>query len=322
MSLRKRERERAERAALERVRGRIVTGIHAGHLNTGDRLPSYRELSHETGLDLRAAARIYAALEKEGLVEIRGKTGVYVSSQERIGGRVLAETARWTVGVLTEAWRRHIPMQDYPAFVERCIATLRVRCACIESTEDQLTSLCRELADDFGVSSSPIHGDQLLGFTLDGVTEATRMTLAQANMIVTTTFQAANVRPLAIALEKPLVVMKLDQDLTQAIERHLADKDLIVVCVDPRFIERMRAVFEQPGGGRIHGILVSNKPALARINTEEPIVVTAAARSQLKKSQSFRSLLPANYRIFSPQSAQDVIETVIRLNLEAMRQHS
>ena len=61
----------AEERLTNLVRDRVIAGIHTGRLNVGDRLPSYREISDETGADLRAVARAYGVLEAEALVEVR-----------------------------------------------------------------------------------------------------------------------------------------------------------------------------------------------------------------------------------------------------------
>ena len=71
---------------LKRLRDYIVSRMHIGHLHGGDQLPSYRELSEKWDVDHRVIARAYRALEAEGLVEIRGRSGVFLQEQERIGG--------------------------------------------------------------------------------------------------------------------------------------------------------------------------------------------------------------------------------------------
>jgi DNA-binding transcriptional regulator YhcF (GntR family) len=93
----------SESSLINRLRYRIVNALHLGDLHAGGRLPSIREISQETGTDHRAVANAYRTLEAEGLVQVRGRSGVYVAPQERFGGELLAETARWMAGVLTEA---------------------------------------------------------------------------------------------------------------------------------------------------------------------------------------------------------------------------
>jgi DNA-binding transcriptional MocR family regulator len=73
---------------LRRLRNYIVARTHIGHLHPGDQLPSYRTLSERWDIDHRMIARAYRALAAEGLVEVRGRAGVFLKEQEHIGGQV------------------------------------------------------------------------------------------------------------------------------------------------------------------------------------------------------------------------------------------
>ena len=318
MNQRKRARQQSERAALDLLRGRILSGIHTGHLHAGDRLPTYREISEETGLDLRAVARLYEALEAEGLVRVRGRLGVFIAEQERAGGEVLEETARWMVGVLREAWTRRIHLPDFPELVRKCMETVEVKCACIESTEDQLYTLCTELHRDFGFRSSPVHADQLVPIHIgDLLQQRLPPELRDADLLVTTAFHAAALRRIADEMDKPLVVIQLNPDLVRAMERRLAEGDLTVICVDPRFVERVRLIVGPELSGRIRGVLVDDTAALERLDPDEPVMISSAARARLGTLR-VRSLLPAG-AILAPDSAEDLIQVLLRFNLDAMK---
>ena len=83
-----------------RLRDRILSGLHLGHLQPGDRLPSIRQVAAESGEDARAISRAYRQLEAEGLVEIRTRSGIYVAPQAHLGGDVLEESAQWVALVV------------------------------------------------------------------------------------------------------------------------------------------------------------------------------------------------------------------------------
>lgn len=312
MSRRKRERERREQQALDRIRGRIVSGMHAGHLHPGARLQSYREIAAQTGVDLRAVARVYAVLAREGLVELRGKTGVFAAHQERIGGAVLAETARWMVNVLGEAWQRRIALPDYPEFLRRCVATTGVRCACVESTADQLFTLCTELARDFGLLTTPVHATSVTSATSGSLPAALR----DAHLLATTSFHAAALRPLADSLGKPLVIIRLDADFTTRIEQQLLHGELTLICVDAGFAERFRAVFAVDRPESVRVILAADSHALARVRLDEPAIVTHAARQQLGSRRLPPSIQANGSTIIARESAVELIEQIVRINLE------
>jgi DNA-binding transcriptional regulator YhcF (GntR family) len=70
----------------DRLRDRILNALHLGTLRPGDRLPSIRTLWREMGVDHRVVAQAYRSLEAEGLVEVRGRSGVSVAPQDQLGG--------------------------------------------------------------------------------------------------------------------------------------------------------------------------------------------------------------------------------------------
>lgn len=321
MSERKRAREMNEAAARDLLRGRILSGIHNGHFNAGDRAPTYREIAAETGLDLRAVARIYADLEREGLVEVRGRQGVFIAPQERIGGRVLQETARWLVGVLREAWTRKIQLPEFPDFVRECISTVEVSCACIESTEDQLDTICNELRRDFGFRSEAVHADRLVPLQI-GPELLARIPdeLRDADFLVTTAFHAAAVRSIARALEKPLTVVRLNPEIVRDLERHLSVGELTVICVDPRFLERVRLVVGGEHAERIRGVLASDSEAIEHLDPHVPVLISHAARTRLEEVD-LPPEVPSS-PVLARECAEELTELLVRFNLEAMREHA
>ncbi len=124
---------------IEQLRDRIVSSLHRGRLHGGDRLPSLRTLSRYFDADPRAISAAYRVLEGEGLVEIRGRSGIYVAEQERLGATgVLSETGRWVAGIAAEAWKRRVTLSDLPELIRRCTASVPLIAAFVESTEDHM----------------------------------------------------------------------------------------------------------------------------------------------------------------------------------------
>ncbi|MBW3570948.1 MAG: GntR family transcriptional regulator [Gemmatimonadetes bacterium] len=313
MSERKRAREWTERQAVDLMRGRILSGLHGGHLHAGDRLATYRDLALETGLDLRAVTRVYEALAGEGLVEVRGRAGVFVAPHERLGGRVLEETARWMVGVLRESWLRQMELPRFPDFARECIATSPVRCAFIESTVDQLETICNELRRDFGFFTTPVDAGQLgAGFEGGEETRAVR----EADLLVTTAFHAARVRPLAERLDKPLMVVRLHPDIVRELQRLAAAGELTVVYVDPRFAERVRLVVGGDDASRIRFVAAEDREAVRRLGSSGAVVVSHAARARVGDI-GVATAVPGG-RVLSTESAEELIELLVRFNLQAI----
>jgi DNA-binding transcriptional regulator YhcF (GntR family) len=303
-----------------RLRDRILSELHLGRLHAGDRLPSIRELASHIGADQRVVAQVYRLLEAEGLVEVRGRSGVYVAPQDRFGGELLAETAQWVAETLTDAWKRRIRVSDFPELVRRCTATVRLHCACIESNEDHLTSLCTEASDDFGLEVHPVYIDALGEAEEGRVINVDRLPseLRSADLLLTSAFHAGVVRPIAAVLQKPLLVMRVHPDLVDAIERHLRTAPLTFVSADPGFGERMRTLHGNVGGeNRIRVVLADDADAVAGLNPSEPVLLTRAARERLGDVDL--PLIAPHSPSFSAESARELMELLIRLNMEAQQ---
>ncbi|HEX5869508.1 MAG TPA: GntR family transcriptional regulator [Longimicrobium sp.] len=298
------------------LRERLLAGIHTGRVAAGGRLPSYREISDELGVDLRAVARAYALLEAEGLVEVRGRSGVFLAEQKRVGGRVLAETARWFVAVAREAWIRRLRVPELSDFVRECTASRVVHCAFVEGTVDQVASIGTELAEDFGFEVAAVHADRFAPVAVDGDPPRPRTPaeLRQADFIATTAFHAQDVQQVAAGLEVPLVVIRLNPMFTREVERTLSERELVVVCVDPLFAERLKLIAGSEHPERVRTVLASDREAVARLDRAQPMLVSEAARNQLADLDLPRSF--PDQPMISPESADELMELLVRLNLE------
>lgn len=84
---------------VESLRYRISTGA----LRPGDRLPALRDAADAWSVNLHTVRKAYLALERDGLLEIRGPRGTFVAVERPMGG---SEVADFVLGVLTEGRRR------------------------------------------------------------------------------------------------------------------------------------------------------------------------------------------------------------------------
>ena len=304
---------------LRRLRDDIVSRIHIGHLQAGDQLPSYRELSEKWRVDHRMVARAYRALEEEGLVEIRGRSGVFLREQERIGGELPSETARWVANeVLTEAWQRRIKIPELPRRLQECTAAVKLRTACLESSEDIRYLLCRELREWFGFVTEGVATDHLpvqgAGrsvnvIPIDKLPSAVR----EADLLVTTRFHAHEVQPVAQVLGKPHVVVAMHPVAAEMVLEQLRKGPLTVVCVDPRFGNRLKLIAGPEHQDRVRVVLARDKEAVGKLDPDEPVFISTAAMAQLDRHPpSFVKGVPA----FASESAAELAFLLIRLNLE------
>lgn len=304
---------------LKRLRNYVVARMHTGHLRPGDQLPSYRELSQKWEVDHRMIARAYRALEAEGLVEVRGRAGVFLREQEHIGGELPTETAQWVAtDVITEAWQRRIKIPEMPTLMQRCIASVKLRTACIESTEDHRYLLCHELSEWFGFTTAAVPTSLLPDQDLDSrvkvvPTGELPRTVLSADVLVTTGFHAHVVRPIAAVLKKPLVVVSMHPLAAEMLLDRVRQGSLTVVCIDPSFGERVGLIVGSEYRDRLRVVLASDRKAVGQLDPDEPVFISTAAAAQIDRHPpSIVRELPA----FSSDSAAELAFLLIRLNIE------
>jgi len=303
----------------DKLRDRILSSLHLGVLQPGDKLPSIRALWREMGVDHRVVAQAYRLLEDEGLVEVRGRSGVYLAPQDQLGGEVLAETARWMAGVLVEGWKRRMTLTEIPELIRRCTSSTRLRCACVESNVDQMTAYCAELEEQFGLEAVPVYispiplprPDRSVEF--HGVEDAIRET----DLVVTTSYHSRLVRKAAENVNVPAVTLTVNAEIVETLQRELRGGGMTLVCVDPEFGNRLRAMYADASDGReaIRVVLASDPGAVAALDQDEPVVLTRAAEKELGRV-NLPLLLPHS-PTFSSHTARELLQLIIRLNLAA-----
>ena len=311
-----------ETALSDKLRDRILSALHLGLLQPGDRLPSIRALWREMGVDHRVVAQAYRALEDEGLVEVRGRSGVYLAPQDQLGGEVLAETARWMAGVLVEGWKRRMTLAEIPELIRRCTSTVRLRCACVESNVDQMTAYSAELEEQFGLEAVPVYispiplprPDRSVEF--HGVEEAIR----QTDLVVTTSYHSRLVRKAAENVGVPAVTLTVNSEVVETVQRQIRGGGITLVCVDPEFGNRLRAMYADASEGpeQIRVVLADDADAVARLGGDEPVILTRAAHQRL--GDAAPPMLLPHSPTFSSHTARELLQLIIRLNLAAAEQ--
>lgn len=314
-----------ETALSDKLRDRILSALHLGLLQPGDRLPSIRALWREMGVDHRVVAQAYRALEDEGLVEVRGRSGVYLAPQDQLGGEVLAETARWMAGVLVEGWKRRMTLAEIPELIRRCTSTIRLRCAVVESNVDQMMAYSAELEEQFGLEAVPVYispvplprPDRSVEF--HGVEEAIR----QTDLVVTTSYHSRLVRKAAENVGVPAVTLTVNSEVVETVQRQIRTGGITLVCVDPEFGNRLRAMYADASEGpeQIRVVLASDPEAVGRLGPDAPVILTRAADNELGDyASSLPPVLLPHSPTFSAHTARELLQLIIRLNLAAAEQ--
>jgi DNA-binding transcriptional regulator YhcF (GntR family) len=292
------------------LRQRVVAGLHLAVLRPGERLPSVRDLSPEFDADPRVVLAAYRRLELEGLVEIRPRSGVFVAHHAVSRGELLPRTAAWVVDVLVQARSRGISPIDFPERVRRCLETVRVRAACIECNDDQMEGLCGELAKDYGMETYPVDTAALSA-------EAQPPELRDADLLVTTPFHAPGVERLAKRLDKRCITVSLRPEFVAETTRLLTEGRVYFVGKDPRFESKLKAIFASTPGAENLRVLIVGRDDLSQIPENAPTYVMRAARDRLEELSLLARVIPAP-RIFSDESARDLLSFVIGSNVAAL----
>jgi DNA-binding transcriptional regulator YhcF (GntR family) len=301
-----------EAAFAERLRNGIAAGLHLGRLRPGDRLPSIRDAALAAATDHRVVSSAYQRLSAEGLVEVKNRRGASVASLPASEPPELAEAAEWLARALAEAFPLQLRVPQLPDLVRRWTSSGEVRCACVESTEDDLAALSHELAHHWGLKTFPVRvpeGDS-----------AGRRALAEAlrgvDLVVTTAFHAHAVRAVADALGKPLVIAGISPEVVDAVEARLRAGPLTAVVADPAYGERLRAV---EGGERLRVVLAGDEAAVAALDPSEPVLLTGAAQRRI--GRPLRMLVPPLHFV-APASAEAIARALVNANVEAARGRS
>ena len=292
----------------DHLRRRIIADLHLGRIKPGGRLPSLRTVAGELGVSIRAAARAYAELQTEGLVNVRGRSGIYLVLPQS-GEIALEEPFDWYAQMLKEAWVRRLTINDVHKLLTQLIDE-PLTVACVESTEDHMEAFCAELAADFSLRTVSV----LLtadGARVGGTVMTLYDALSCADFVVTTAFHAAEVREAADLLKKPVVIASANDTLVDAFQGQLEIGPVTVVAKDPAFVTRFLSTLKQRFSEEqnlrvVHVDDVVSNPAMINGSTT---LYTRAARKSLNEPEYH--LMPPPIPFLSAAAARKVVQCML-----------
>jgi GntR family transcriptional regulator len=284
------------------LRDHIVGAMHLGQIHPGDRLPSIRETAQQLGKNPRTVRAAYELLEREGIVTVRGRSGVHVAPQSSRPHKE-EEKARWMSAFLAEVWTRRIPILNAADEVRRFTHSHRITCGLVEEIPDVVVALAHELREDWGFEVEVISPDR--------VTETARV-----DFFAATSFIASLVDEAVQTLGKPLVVLTVNANLQNAITQSVNSGRLTVVATDERFGHRIRAAYAPDHPDRIRLILAEDREEVARLDPDDPILLTRAAHNIIGSSPAL-TIYPHSPTI-SAETARMLGGIVVGLNVRAM----
>jgi DNA-binding transcriptional regulator YhcF (GntR family) len=294
---------------VQQLRERVLSGLASGRLARGDRLASARDVAAELGADPRVVLAAYRVLASDGLVELRERSGIFVSAPPRPTG-VPILSAPWVVDVFTEAVTRGVPAMEVPRWLRLTLESVRLRALVVAATIDQVAGMVGELRDSFGLEAVGMESDRVLA----GVAPPRGATF---DLVVTTQGSAEAGRKAADAAGVPLLVAGVRADLIGGEWRALLGAPAFVVVVDARFGEAVRGFFKETPGSHNLRFLVLDQDDLSVIPAGAPTYLTRAARDRLAGGPlPGRAVTSA--RVFDAASVREILSVVVRANLAVL----
>ncbi|MDR0787598.1 MAG: GntR family transcriptional regulator [Gemmatimonadota bacterium] len=296
-------------ALIARFRERLAGAVYAGDLRAGDRLPSIREFALHAGINRKTAERAYRVLEAEGVVELRARSGVFLSipASEEV---LPAAPPEWFSRMVASAADQPEGLVAMPALVRRYLGAREISCACVDATEDLRVGLTGELRRRFGLRVYPLRCG-----SLTDPKEEERITrdLADVDLVVTTPYHASLAR-LARAIGKPVAIVVPEPSIVDAIRSRLENGPVNLLCVDREFGDRLAKLLSASTRDRLRIIPVGDGEAMRVVDRSIPLLITEAAGSALSAGRA--GGIEIHPRYLGADSSGTVGRLIARLNAE------
>jgi hypothetical protein len=150
------------------------------------------------------------------------------------------------------------------------------------------------------------------------VEEAIRAT----DLVVTTSYHSRLVRKAAENVEVPAVTLTVNSEVVETVQRQIRNGGVTLVCVDPEFGNRLRAMYADASEGpeQIRVVLADDGDALGSLSRDDAVIVTRAAANRMGENPELPPLLLPHSPTFSAHTARELLQLIIRLNLAAAEQ--
>lgn len=221
---------------VDQLRDRILSGMFLGQWRPGERLPSIRDVADAESVDRKTAAAAYRRLQREGLVDVRARSGVYLRHDTRVraGGPLERLERRWLESTYETGHEiglgTHAMIQLLGA-----VASLEKRAIpVIEGDWSQAELLANELRERVGIRTVPFLALQL---------DPHDRLLVDAPFFVTTPFHRP--RTAEIAGERTIVQIILARDLLDQVTQRLRVGPVLILAPSDEVAAKIRRALER-----------------------------------------------------------------------------
>jgi len=263
-------------------------------------------MATELNADPRTVAAAYRALAAEGVVELKPRSGVYVTPQTMADTEDRPPSPFWLVKVLADGIEHGYSTRDFCDHLREAALARPIRAAVVAATYDQTEGLVTELRRFYGMeATSVLAGALKRGAPLPNP-------IKRAHLLVTTDAHYQAVSDLANRLGKPCIVAGVRAEIF-AEWQTLLRRDVFVIATDPFFAEMVRKRLAGVPGGNQVKVLLAGSDDLSVIPANSPTYVTAAARNFLGRTRIPGRLIPSA-RVLDPHSVEQILAEVVRIN--------
>lgn len=301
----------------EIVRARLLTSLHVGRLEPGDRVPSVRRLADLTGLNRKTVHRAFQRLAREGLLDVRPGSGTFIAGRGGCGEN--AASSRDLVAAVgrmrATAAALQLPPRVFSSFVEAALGDglAGTRVAVVECNREQAGMIETDLSRRLGLSPFRVLLSRLRA-------EGPRA-LQGANAVITTDCHLEEVAELSRRSALGVHSVSLDAEFPRKVIELSRREGVVLVVHDPGF---------GPVFFRLLRHLGLEEPALGRIRVVQSDEAESACRSLphgggvwlsplVRESVAFS--LPTNVRLV-PGSWHVPAEFLERVRAELALEHA
>ncbi len=298
------------RGIADALRARLFSGLHLGLFKHGGRLPSARELSREFDADPRVVLAAYRTLEREGLVAVRERSGVFVAPAATPAASETEPGITWMAEVLMRGLGHGLSGARMADALQRSLEARRLHAVVVECNADQLYSVPAELRRDYGFEVTAL---DVAALDTEGRSPGV---LRHADLLVSTPFHKRAVERLAARVGSPRVIITMCTDLFAEVLRLLPSTPVYFVVADPLFAAKLHHLFEGAPGASNLRPMVLGRDHLDAIPDTAPTYLTQLARARVGDTPLRRRVMP-EARVFSDDTARQLLSFIVRCNSEA-----
>jgi GntR family transcriptional regulator len=220
---------------VDQLRDRIVSGLFLGHWQPGERLPSIRDIADAEHVDRKTAAAAYRRLQREGLVRVRARSGVYLRGEPLKDGTahpLHRLYRRWLENTYEGARALGLDTAAILQILEAVRAVEDRRIPVVESDWSQAESLAQELRTRLGIRTVPF---------VVGEVDVADPVVAAAPFIITTPFHRARLG--GTLGDRQVLELILSRAFLQDLRERVEAGTLAIVAPSAAVAEQLRLAF-------------------------------------------------------------------------------